>query len=103
MIKLKNGNYAVGTQNNGLLVLDSNFSKIFHFTKNKGITDRTVKSVYEDNFNNLWVALNNGIDYLKISLPFNLINEESGVEGTGYDAHYFDGTVYLGTNNGLFF
>jgi len=103
VIKLENGNYAVGTQNNGLLVLDSNFSKISHFTKNKGITDRTVKSVYEDNFNNLWVALNNGIDYLKISLPFNLINEELGVEGTGYDAHYFEDTVYLGTNNGLFY
>lgn len=102
VLKLKNGNYAVGTQNNGLLVLGSNFSKISHFTKNKGITDRTVKSVYEDNFSNLWVALNNGIDYLKISLPFTLINEELGVEGTGYDARYFNGSMYLGTNNGLF-
>lgn len=102
VIKLKNGDYAVGTQNNGLLILNPDFSIKLHFTKNKGISDRTVKSIYEDSFNNLWIALNNGIDYLKISLPFALINEELGVEGTGYDAQYFDGSVFLGTNNGLF-
>jgi DNA-binding CsgD family transcriptional regulator/ligand-binding sensor domain-containing protein len=102
VLKLKNGDYAIGTQNKGLLILDSEFSIKLHLTKNKGITDRTVKAVYQDNFNNLWVALNNGIDYLKISLPFNLINEELGIEGTGYDARYFDKSIYLGTNNGLF-
>lgn len=100
--RLKNGDYAVGTQNNGLLILQSDFSIKLHLTKNKGITSRTVKSIYEDNFNNLWVALNNGIDYLKMNLPFRLINEELGVEGTGYNAHYFNELVYLGTNNGLF-
>ncbi|GGE39475.1 triple tyrosine motif-containing protein [Psychroflexus planctonicus] len=100
--KLKNGDYAVGTQNNGLLILKSDFSLKLHLTNNKGITSRTVKSIYEDNFNNLWVALNNGIDYLKLNLPFRLINEELGVEGTGYDAYYFDGNIHLGTNNGLF-
>lgn len=100
--RLKNGDYAVGTQNNGLLILQSDFSIKLHLTKNRGITSRTVRSIYEDNFNNLWVALNNGIDYLKMNLPFRLINEELGVEGTGYDAHYFNELVYLGTNNGLF-
>lgn len=102
VIQLQNGGYAVGTQNNGLLILNSDFSRKLHLTKNKGISNRTVKSIYEDNFNNLWVALNNGIDYIKLSLPFTLINEELGVEGTGYDAHYFNRLVYLGTNNGLF-
>ena len=101
-IQLENGDYALGTQNNGLLIFNSDFSKKLHLTKNKGISDRTVKSIYEDNFNNLWVALNNGIDYIKLSLPFSLINEELGVEGTGYDAHFFDNSLYLGTNNGLF-
>lgn len=100
--KLKNGDYAVGTQNNGLLILGSDFSKKMHLTKNRGITNITVKSIYEDNFNNLWVALNNGIDYLKLNLPFQLINEELGVNGTGYGAHYFNELIYLGTNNGLF-
>jgi ligand-binding sensor domain-containing protein/DNA-binding CsgD family transcriptional regulator len=102
VIRLNNGHYAVGTQNNGLFILNSNFSIKHHFTKNNGLSDRTVKSVYEDNFNNLWIALNNGIDYLKMSLPFSLLNEEVGVEGTGYTAHNFNESIYLGTSNGVF-
>ncbi|MBT8393212.1 MAG: hypothetical protein KJN66_00035, partial [Bacteroidia bacterium] len=102
VIKLNNDKYAVGTQNNGLFILNPNLSVKQHLTKNNGLSDRTVKSVYEDNYNNLWVALNNGIDYLKMDLPFSLINEEVGVEGTGYAAHNFKNRIYLGTNNGVF-
>jgi DNA-binding CsgD family transcriptional regulator len=102
VITLNSGDYAVGTQNNGLFILNSNLSVKQHFTKYNGLSDRTVKSVYEDNFNNLWIGLNNGIDYLEVSLPFSLINEEVGVEGTGYAAHNFENTTYLGTSNGVF-
>ena len=102
VIKLSSGDYAVGTQNNGLFILNPNLSIKQHFTKNNGLSDRTVKSVYEDNFNNLWIALNIGIDYLKMSLPFSFINEEVGIEGTGYAAHKFKNTIYLGTSNGVF-
>ena len=102
VIKLNNGGYAVGTQNNGLIILNSNFTIKHRFTKNNGLSGRTVKSVYEDGFHNLWVALNNGIDYLKMSLPFSLINEEVAIEGTGYAAHKFKDKIYLGTNNGVF-
>lgn len=102
VIKRSNGDYAIGTQNNGLFILSSGFVLKQHYTKNNGLSDRTVKSIYEDNFNNLWVALNNGVNYLKTSLPFSLINDEVGVEGTGYAAHSFEDQIYLGTNNGVF-
>jgi DNA-binding NarL/FixJ family response regulator len=102
VVKLSSGAYCIGTQNNGLYILNSDLSLNMHLTKNEGLSDRTVKSIYEDNFQNLWVALNNGIDYLKTSLPFSLINEEAGLEGTGYAACKFAKNIYLGTNNGAF-
>ena len=100
---LSKGGYAVGTQNKGLYILDSNLEIEHHFTKNRGLTGATVKAVHEDQFKNLWVGLNNGIDYLKVNLPFRLINDESGVEGTGYCATTFNERTFLGTNNGVFF
>ena len=30
---------------------------------------------------------------LKMGLPFSLINEEVGIEGTGYAAHNFENTL----------
>lgn len=101
-IKMSSGDYAIGTQNNGLYFFNSNFSFKQHLTKSEGLSDRTVKSLYEDEFHNLWVTLNNGIDYLEISLPLSLINDEAGIEGTGYAAFKYGNKIYLGTNNGLF-
>jgi hypothetical protein len=100
--QLHTGDYAVGTQNSGLYIFDSDFSFKQHLTKREGLSDRTIKALYEDNFNNLWVALNNGIDYLEISLPFSLINEDIGLEGTGYAACKHNDKIYFGTNNGLY-
>lgn len=101
-LKLDSGEYVIGTQSNGVYIFSAKFTLKNHLTKKEGLSDRTVKSLYEDEFHNLWVGLNNGIDYLKISLPFSLINEESGIEGTGYAAIRHDNQIYLGTNNGVF-
>lgn len=101
-IKLSSGEYAIGTQNDGLYIMNPDLSIKQHLTKNEGLSDRTIRSLYEDEFHNLWVALNNGIDYLQLSLPFSLINDEVGVEGTGYKACRYNDRFYFGTNNGLF-
>ena len=101
-LKLKSGDFVIGTQNDGLYILNTDFSLKEHLTKGNGLSNRTVNALYEDNFQNLWVALNNGIDYLELSLPFSLINEEVGVEGAGYAATEFHNQIYLGTSNGVF-
>lgn len=100
--KTSGGDYIIGTQNKGLYFVSDDFIVTKHLTKNEGLSDRTVKALYEDDFGNLWVALNNGIDYLELSLPLSLINDEVGLEGTGYAATRYNGDVFLGTNNGLF-
>lgn len=100
--KIKSGEYAIGTQNNGLFFFNPDLTLNRLLTKNRGLSDRTVKAIYEDQFENLWLALNNGIDYLELSLPFSLLNEETGIEGTGYTAIKHNNQVYLGTNNGVF-
>jgi DNA-binding CsgD family transcriptional regulator len=101
-IKLSNGNLVIGTQNSGLYIFDNNIVLQQHLTKNEGLSDRTIKALYEDGFNNLWVALHNGIDYLELSLPFSLINDDVGLEGTGYAACKHNNQIFLGTSNGLF-
>jgi len=101
-LKLESGKYTIGTQSNGLYIFSPSFILEKHLTKKEGLSDRTVTSLYEDEFHNLWLALNNGIDYLELNLPFSLINEEVGIEGTGYAATKFDNQIYLGTNNGVF-
>ncbi|WP_425392135.1 triple tyrosine motif-containing protein [Ekhidna sp.] len=102
VLKLRNGNIVIGTQNNGLLIVNENLDALLHLTKNKGLNHRTVIALYEDNFNNLWVGLNNGVCVVELGSPFSLINEDIGLEGTGYAATFVGGRNFLGTSSGLF-
>ena len=102
VIKLKTDNLALGTQNDGVILLNASFEPIGHFTKNRGLNHRTVLSLYEDSFNDLWVGLNKGLEVVEIASPFSQINEDLGVEGTGYSAAMVGNSVYLATGAGLF-
>ena len=100
--KLSNSTIAVGTQNRGLIILDENLSLINQFSLGTGLNNRTVHALMEDTFGNLWVGLNNGINYIELNSPLSVIDEHVGLEGTGYAVAAHENKAYLGTNNGLF-
>ena len=70
--------------------------------KEKGLRNNSVLSLFEDTVGNLWIGHNNGITLVELSLPFRLIDQFSGLPGTGYDAYLKDDKLYFGTNYGLF-
>ena len=102
-IRLADGTIALGTQNSGVLIVSEAGDLVRHVTNEAGLKSRTITSLYEDQFSNLWVGLNNGISYVELNSPFSLINEQAGIPGTGYAAQAFRDHVYLGTNNGLYY
>jgi DNA-binding CsgD family transcriptional regulator len=99
---LKNGHFAFGTQSEGLIITDQQGQLQQQLTKERGFANRTVLSLYQDNGDNLWVGMNNGISFVELSAPFRLLNEQAGLPGTGYAAYLHHDTLYLGTNNGLY-
>ena len=101
-VRLRNGSFAIGTENAGVFILESNGEFIDHITRGNGLNNRSVLSLYQDNADNLWAGLYNGITYLKISSPFTAIDERVGLPGTGYASIRFNNKLMLGTNNGLF-
>lgn len=102
MVRLKNGNFAVGTQNDGLVIVSENGDILTQLTSGKGLQNRTVLSIFEDDLQNLWVGQNNGLAYVELGSPFTFINEQMDLPGTGYCAYLDDRTLYLGTNTGLY-
>lgn len=101
-IALNDGTYAIGTVQDGLLIIDQKGEIILHLNKEKGLQNNTVLSIFQDAQSNLWLGLDNGIDYVEINSPFSIIGTESGVEGTGYTSLVHNDILYLGTNQGLF-
>jgi hypothetical protein len=102
MVRLKNGNVALGTQNGGLLIFDEEGNMLRQMTRGRGLESRTILCIYEDDLNNLWIGHNNGIAYMELGSPFTFIDEQSGLPGTGYAAFLDNDKLYLGTNTGLY-
>ncbi|HEY9044891.1 MAG TPA: triple tyrosine motif-containing protein, partial [Ohtaekwangia sp.] len=102
VIRLRNGNFAIGTQNNGLLILSPEGNLLTQLTSGHGIETSTVLSIYEDDLSNLWLGQNNGLAYVESGSPFTFINRQIGLPGSGYSAYLKNSQLYLGTNTGVY-
>jgi len=94
--------FAFGTIQNGLIICDKkgNIKQIIN--REKGLQNNTILSMYLDLDGNLWLGLDNGIDYVELNSPITLLQDFYGF-GTGYTSITFQGKLYLGTNQGLFY
>lgn len=101
-LQLPNKDIAIGTAQDGLVVIDQAGKTLVHLNKDSGLQNNTVLAIALDRLNNYWLGLDNGIDYVEVSKPFSRIADEIGLEGTGYAAELFEGKLYFGTNQGLF-
>lgn len=102
-VMLKDGSFALGTQNNGLVIINRQGKLLLHIDRENGLLDQTVHTLYQDIHENLWLGLNNSIAMVELSSPFSLIDANMGLLGTGYSALQVGSVLYLGTNTGLFY
>ncbi len=95
--------YAFGTILNGVVIIDENGTVIQTINKTSGLQNNTVLSLYNDNENNLWAGLDNGIDRIELNSPLSFYFDKGGKFGTIYSSLIAGGKIYLGTNQGLFY
>ncbi len=99
---LKDGNIALNTQMNGLLIISKNAKIIFEFNQKTGLLSNDIKSIYQDNYRNLWLATANGISFVNYASPVSFFNEESGLYGSVSDVLKYNNQLYVATSRGLF-
>jgi len=100
---LKNMGFALGTISDGFLYLNSDGVVNYQIKQSSGLNNNTILSVFEDIENNIWLGLDNGINVININSPFRIYNKKSDFIGTVYSSIAFEGNLYLGTNQGLFY
>jgi DNA-binding CsgD family transcriptional regulator/ligand-binding sensor domain-containing protein len=102
-IQLEDKSFVIGTISNGVLHLTKGGKIEYSINQKKGLSNNTVLSLFEDKHNNVWAGLNNGINCLNVKSPIKAFNDYDGVLGTVYVTKVFNGYLYLGTNQGLFY
>lgn len=93
---------AFGTVMNGLLITEFDGTIIQQINRNKGLSNNTILSLHSTANGVLWLGTDYGISSIDLRSNLSFIYDYQGEFGTGYSAHLYDNTFYLGTNRGLY-
>jgi len=102
-LQLNDGSIVLGTISNGIYQIGRAGNILRHIDQENGLNNNTVLFIYEDIENNLWLALDNGISVINLNSPFNEYIDKNGKLGVVYASATYQGDLYLGTNQGLFY
>lgn len=93
---------ALATSNAGVFIVDLNGQLIQRLSGKEGLQNDNVLSIFLDNQRNLWLGLNNGIDFVTYNSAIKHINPGT-VGGSGYTMLISGRNLYAGTSAGLFY
>jgi DNA-binding CsgD family transcriptional regulator len=102
-LAVSDAHIAVGTIHKGLLLIEDTETKSFsYYNEQNGLQNNTVLTVSFDNSGDLWLGLDNGIDYISLHNSLTNLYTSPYSKGAGYAAIIHNDRLYLGTNRGLF-
>ncbi|GAA4942214.1 triple tyrosine motif-containing protein [Algibacter agarivorans] len=101
--QLRDGSFILGTRSNGILHLTQNGEIDFNIDVVQGLSNNTVHWVFEDAEDNIWLALENGVNCVNVKSPFSIYEDYKGKIGAVRTSIVFNNNLYLGTNQGLFY
>ena len=93
----------IGTRGEGVIRLSSDrHSPVQHYTRDDGLSSDFIRSIFEDNEHNIWVATEEGLDRLRRNKVLSLTRRDGLISDTVTSiAVGKDGSLWLATNDGL--
>ncbi|MCK4662643.1 MAG: SpoIIE family protein phosphatase [Bacteroidales bacterium] len=98
-----NDTFIFASLKGGIVFMNKKGELLRIINKNRGLQNNSVYSIYIDNSNNLWAALENGISEIEISCPITIFNELSGLEGLVLSTTRHKGKIYASTSQGIYY
>jgi len=102
MIRLRSGDYVIGTIQNGVYITEDFSHAKYHINKSNGLANNTVLSLYETRDGALCVGLNIGLNIINTQEPDRYYYDVDGKLGTVFTSVYYQDKFYVGTNQGVF-
>ncbi len=99
---IRNNKLAFGTVQKGIAVLDLSTKSVEFLNTITGLQNNTILSMTFDKQDNLWLGLDNGIDYVLLHSSVKSLLGKNYLYGAGYTSILNKNTLYLGTNQGLY-
>ena len=93
---------AIGTNLDGCHIIDKQGELVRSFNRKQGLQNNNILDVFLDKEKNLWLGLDNGIDFLPYNNAIKHIYPEYLNEGSGYASYIYKNELYIGTSHGLY-
>ncbi len=100
--RLAGGLFAICTLYNGVIVFDKRGAIKYHLNRAVGLAEDAIFFTYQDMRNDLWLATDNGISKVELSVPVTRFIEANGLYGTIDCITRHEGSLYITTTYGLF-
>jgi hypothetical protein len=101
-IALTKDRLAIATNLDGVYIVNKAGEIIQNLSRREGLQNNNILKLYLDNHKNLWLGLDNGIDFVAYNSAIKHIYPERLNEGLGYVSIIFNNKLYVGTSNGLY-
>lgn len=93
---------AIGTHLDGVYIVNRKGEIIQNLSRKEGLQNNNVLKLFIDNRKNVWLGLDNGIDFIAFNNALKHIYPEKLNEGLGYTSIIYNNHLYVGTSNGLY-
>jgi DNA-binding CsgD family transcriptional regulator len=100
-IPVTNDRIAVGTNMNGCYVINKKGEVIQNLSRKEGLQLNNILTLFLDKDNNLWLGLDDGIDFIAYNSITHIYPEKMN-EGRGYTSLVYQNELYVGTSNGFY-
>ncbi|HAI76839.1 MAG TPA: hypothetical protein DCM08_11380, partial [Microscillaceae bacterium] len=103
-LPLPDGTYALASTQQGLFIVGKNGKILKNYNKESGLQNNSIYNLFLDKQQNLWMALEYGISFLKLNSPFEFFDERLNIEGgiNHIELDTDENRLFLCTNKGLF-
>ncbi len=101
-VSVNKDHIALATNLEGCYIIDKKGALIQSFSRREGLQNNNILDIFLDEEKNLWLGLDNGIDFIAYNNAVKHIYPGYLNEGSGYAASVYNNQLYLGTSNGLY-
>ena len=101
--KLSNGDYALGTLTEGIIIISANGQQLLSIRGNEILVSDIIHHLYQDREGLIWASLNDGIAKIEYPFPFTIFGKFSGINDRVQLITRFQDKLLVGMDIGLYF
>ncbi|WEK35786.1 MAG: triple tyrosine motif-containing protein [Candidatus Pseudobacter hemicellulosilyticus] len=100
--KIDDTHFIAGTYFNGFYLINDKGTVLENFSKKEGLQNSNIRSLFCDRNQNIWLGLDNGIDFIAFNNAIKHINPPLMNDGAGYAVISYQNNLYFGLSNGIY-